>query len=146
MHVVLRVLQISAFMLTSSAAAVTETLPARELVERCESFSRDATSVAGGLCDSYIRGSIAGRSVQGIMQIAADTESRETFAARAARTRIGMRLGATRSRPEVCLPAETSINELVGRLLSHGEQQELDGLAAKHLLDRMLAAEYPCER
>jgi hypothetical protein len=56
MHVVLRVLQVSAVTITSTAAAVTEPLPARELVEHCESYSRDATSIAGRLCDSYIRG------------------------------------------------------------------------------------------
>ena len=145
MRILVRTLQIATVAISSATAALTEPLPARELVERCEAFSQDPSSVSGGLCDSYIRGFLAGLFVEALVRIASDTESRETFAERAARTRIGMRLESTRN-PHVCLAEGTSMDRLVQRLITHGGQRELDGVTASDLLHRMLTSGYPCER
>ena len=95
MRAILRGLQILTIGITP-AAALPEALPAVELVAHCRAFTEDSESVAGRQCDAYIRGFFAALSAEGILAGAAEQSSRETFAERAARTRLSV----------TCAPAE----------------------------------------
>lgn len=127
------------------AAAVGQVEPAAVLVERCRGFSDDRESVAARLCDSYIRGYLAGARSTGSLNLTSEKGPQETFSERAWRTRLGR---ATRSpRPQYCLPDGTSMHKLVEQLIAYADARaSLESMSAQHLLDWMLRAAYPCSR
>jgi hypothetical protein len=127
------------------AAPAGQVVPSAVLVERCRGFADDLESVAARLCDSYIRGYLAGARSGGWLSVHSDKGPRETFSERAWRTRLGR---ATRSpSPQSCLPDGTPMHELVAKLLVYADSRaSLEGMSAPHLLEGMLRAVYPCSR
>jgi len=127
------------------AAPAGQVVPSALLIERCRGFADDHKSAAARLCDSYIRGYLAGASSAGWLIFRSDKGPQETFSERAWRTRLGR---ATRlPSPQSCLPDGTSMYELVAKLLAYADARtSLEGMSAPHLLEGMLRAVYPCSR
>lgn len=126
---------------SSAAATLGDAMPASVLVERCRGFIQDSSSVRGELCESYLRGFMAGASTRGFVRGGTGPPN-ETFAQRALRTRMGL----TQPRPEYCVAADVSMNSLIARFIEHSQARDLDGVAAENLVRQMLIAEFPCER
>jgi hypothetical protein len=130
---------------SSVAQAIEHAWPAAVLVEHCRGFSDKAPSAAGTLCESYLRGYLAGARSGGWISFHADGEPQETFSERAWRTRLGK---STRSpKPRSCLPDGTTLLELATTLAVHAERRpSLENVSAEQLVEDMLRAAYPCSR
>jgi hypothetical protein len=122
-----------------AVATVGAGLPASALIEGCRQFARDPESSSGKLCNAYIRGFLDALRATGHIRAAAEI-SEETFAERAARTRLGW----SRQRPEFCIADDMSMSSFIDHLIHYAQAGDTGELAADQLLGRLLDAAYRC--
>lgn len=129
----------------SLAAASGPSMQATLLVDRCRGFTPEAPGTDALLCDSYIRGYLAGARTSGWLNVLSSDDSQETFAERAWRTRLGK---STRTpRPQSCLKDGTTMDALVAALIAYADTRaSLQDVSARQLMEEMLRAAYPCSR
>jgi hypothetical protein len=133
-----------ALALTNPSAVAFEQVSSAELAERCRAYLLDADSGDGRFCAAYVRGFIDGSP--DVMLLASPDEaahSRESFAQRAARTRLGR---PTSRRPEYCIDSSLGMTRLVEQIVAVADEHPpRDDVDAGALLRAMLVRFHRCE-
>ena len=133
----------------AAAPASATWLSGAELERHCDAYLDDAEGDGAAACIAFVQGFLSG--AEAISKTAGLVESQasssESFAERAARTRVGSRLRNMRAeRNAYCLddsvsPAaviEIVVGDLSGRAAS-------DDVPAEHIVHRALVENFPCE-
>lgn len=122
-------------------AFAVEPLASSALIEKCSS----SWEVDVRLCQTWVHGFIGGAFAARTAKIVAADEP-ETFSERAKRTRIsrGRTVYGQNVDAGYCLPAETTLDELVENLNAHVEALEKVPEHANQLMLGLLRKQYPC--
>ena len=128
------------------AVALPATVDAFDLIssariaEQCRAYLQDPDSDDGRYCDAYVRGFIDGSAVV-VLKVPPD--SGESFAERAARTRLGRPLIA---RPEYCIDSSIGMTRLVEQIVAVADERvPRDDVDAAVLLYATFARFHKCE-
>jgi hypothetical protein len=112
----------------------------RTLIAQCRAYVNERASDQGQLCAMYIAGFVAGLA-------ASDPTARaetETYAERALRTRLGLRL--VRGQSSQCFDASTPHEVLIGQLLAHAAERPPNAEAtASGFLSEILQRFHACD-
>ena len=136
------------WLLAASSPVSAVWLTASELDTHCAEFANDAQSRGAAICAAFIEGVIAGeRVVNGTVP----AERPESFAERAARTRVGSRLPASADRPwciDSELPAAAVLESVVTYVRALRPAMDRGPASADasgaRLVERALVAAFPC--
>jgi hypothetical protein len=132
--------------LVVAAPAAATWLTTDELEAHCSALERDAESRDGAICAAFIQGVIEGeRAVNGPV-----VDREESFAERAARTRVGSRLRTSGERNwcvDPALPAASVLERVVAQM--RAMREEVDAApgrasSAAWIVERALGAAFPC--
>jgi hypothetical protein len=126
------------------AAVAFDQVSSAGLAERCRAYLQDADSPDGRFCAGYVRGFIDGSPEVALMASPEGAaRPRESFAQRAARTRLGR---SPRARPEYCIDASLGMMQLVEQVVAMADEQSpRDEVDASVLLHATLARFHSCE-
>jgi hypothetical protein len=114
-----------------------------DLLEQCREYGSERDSPRSAACESYIRGFLGGARERDSLE-ATCPSGEESFARRAARTRLGIDRRAPP--PLYCVADDTPIEQLVADLIAHGESHPgAEDLSASELLAQLLRSVYPCD-
>jgi hypothetical protein len=94
-----------------------EFVSSAEVADRCRAYLQDVDSEDGRYCAAYVRGFIDGSA---LVVLKADPDSTESFAQRAARTRLGRPLIV---RPEYCIDASLGMTQLVQQIVAVADER-----------------------
>lgn len=136
-------------LLAASPAVSMEWLDADELESSCNAFLAGSTDKNAALCLAYMQGFLAGaEAAPGLKRPDPAKHGDETYAERAARTRLGgMRMMQLRAdQPRYCLDDSLSTVQIVetvaGYLETHEEALRLNNAEAVY---QALVHEFPCD-
>lgn len=123
-------------------AVAVEPLGSDALLEQCSS----SEELAAEACRSWIHGFIGGAFASRTARVSSKKES-ETYSERATRTRVGRgrNVYGYNYDARYCIPAETTIEQLVERLNEHAAVMKERPLQANQLMLGMLRKNYPCD-
>lgn len=132
------------FATISALASTTQWLSGNELGRYCGAYLADAESDDGAVCIAFLQGFLAGADTDGFSVPAA-----ETFAERAARTRLGdahLRRLRKSTHPGYCVGKEIDAAAMAEKITAYLEDQlNADDLTASELVHRTLAHHFPCD-
>lgn len=119
-----------------------------ELEKSCDEFLADPASEAGSPCLAYVQGYLAASDPTGAIRYQVQPESDESFAERAARTRLGtLRLQLIKGAdPAYCVGENVPPYEVVRRVMAY--LREASGgrdLSNAKALREALADKFPCD-
>ena len=133
----------------ASPATAMEWLDADQLESSCDAFLDGSTDADAALCLAFMQGFLAGaEAAPGVAWTGPGAADDETYAERAARTRLGtLRMLALRAdQPDYCLDDSLSAIEIVetvaGYLETHEEALRLTNAEAVY---EALVHEFPCD-
>ncbi|HEX2494526.1 MAG TPA: hypothetical protein VHK24_12180 [Steroidobacter sp.] len=113
-------------------AARGEPFSALDLHAHCAAYAENPHSSMGRCCKAYVLGFLAGVSVLEASAANARASQRESFTARALRTRLGVQKADERS---ACLTCLASVEELIGQVLAQAlDQPPAPGMSAREML------------
>lgn len=126
-------------------------LNAGDLRRHCDEFLSDAQSTQAAICAAFIEGFVASTRLMD-SAIAASSRPRGTFTERAARTRVGSRLGRP-SDGEYCIdravPAAAVVGTVAARLRARSSESDdaprRDEAPAARAVHDVLVATFPCD-
>jgi hypothetical protein len=133
----------AALLLTTLGAAAFEHVSSADLAGRCRVYLQDADSADGRFCAAYVRGFIDGAPAVVLVSPDEAVRSKESFAQRAARTRLGRPPSA---RPEYCIDVSLGMMRLVEQIVAVADERTpRDDEDAGTLLHATLARFHKCE-
>ena len=133
-----------------TVAALAMTLPATvaafdlvssaQIATQCRAYLEDPDSEDGRFCTAFVRGFIDGSPV---VVLKTPPETSESFAERAARTRLGRPLAA---RPEYCIDSSIGIARLIEQIVAVADERPpREDVDAAVLLYGTFARFHKCE-
>ncbi len=139
-------------LLIAPRAWAVEPLSTEELLSHCKYYEQEEYEADRIFCVRYIQGFIDGAVAtdESVMNnVSGQYEDKESFSARASRTRIGSRLklfGATVF-ADFCLGAPVPLKEVVEHVVGDAQNEEMVASydLARDLVYRSLRDHYPCE-
>jgi hypothetical protein len=145
------------FFIASAKASSAEWFTGHDLGKSCNSLLEDARSADGGVCLAFIQGFIAGAgpgktSEDSVTGSAEESGSgNETYAERAARTRLGtLRMQQMQSSPLplYCIDGTTAALDVVRKVTAYLKEHAggTADLTADDALREALANSFPCQR
>lgn len=142
------------FFIASAKASPVEWLTGHDLEQSCDLLLEDAGNADGGLCLAFIQGFIAGADASdGVVVPDASASSRsaeETYAERAARTRLGtlrMQQLQPSAQPAYCIDETTPAIEVVKKVTAYLEDHaNAADLTAGDAVREALVCSFPCQR
>lgn len=141
---------LAVLLLAASPANAMEWLSAEELESSCDAFLAGSTDSDAALCLAYMQGFLAGaEAAPGVTRPDKAADRDETYAERAARTRLGtlrmMRLRA--HEPDYCLDDSLSAVQIVETVAAYLEShEEVLKLSNAEAVYEALVHEFPCEK
>jgi len=142
------------FFIASAEASPVEWLTGQDLEQSCDLLLEDARNPDGGLCLAFIQGFIAGADTSDGVGVADNAPSSrpedETYAQRAARTRLGtlrMQQVQPSTGPAYCIDETTSAIEVVKKVTAYLEDHAgTADLTACDAVREALVYSFPCQR
>ena len=117
-----------------------ELVSSAQIAERCRAYLKDADSEEGRFCAAYVRGFIDGSH---IVVLKPPPDATESFAQRAARTRLGRPLIV---RPEYCIDRSSGLTRLVEQIVAVADERPpREDVDAAALLYATFARFHKCE-
>ena len=141
------------FFIASAKASPVEWLTGHDLEQSCDLLLEDAGNPDGGLCLAFIQGFIAGADASDGVVVPDTRASRpadETYAERAARTRLGtlrMQQVQPSTRPAYCIDETTPAIEVVKKVTAYLEDHaSAADLTVCDAVREALVHSFPCQR
>ena len=117
-----------------------ELVSSTQVADRCRAYLQDADSEGGRFCAAYVRGFIDGSA---IVVLKPPPDAAESFAQRAARTRLGRPLIV---RPEYCIDGSIGMTRLVEQIVAVADERPpREDADAAALLYATFARFHKCE-
>jgi hypothetical protein len=104
----------AALLLAPAAGYALDYVSSAQLADRCRAYVQDPKGENGRFCAAYVRGFIDG-SPTVVIQASQSPGSEESFAQRAARTRLGRPVSA---RPEHCIDGSLPMKIIVEQIVA----------------------------
>ncbi len=136
----MRVLVVSLLFVAVSTFAV-EPLASDALIEQCSSTEDASIRACRAWVHGFMGGAFATRAAKYV-----DSDRPETYSERARRTRIsrGREIYGRDSENGYCVPSETTLDEIVDKLVAHTAGLEKVPEQANQLMLGLLRKQYPC--
>ena len=122
-----------------ATVAALDLVSSAQIAKQCRAYQENPDSEDGRFCAAYVRGFIDGSAIV----VLKAPDSGETFAQRAARTRLGRPLI---TQPEYCIDSSIGMTRLIEQIVAVADERPpRDDVDASVLLYATLARFHQCE-